>query len=79
MSEDILGELVYKTLHDKSFREGALKDLEGTLAEYHFLKRLTAEELSAVRAFHAQTQGLSPDEINHRLMENATARKQGAA
>lgn len=79
MSEDILGELVNKTLNDKSFRESAFKDLEGTLAKHHYLERLTPEELSAVREFHAQSRGLNSDEINRRLMENASARKQGAA
>ena len=79
MSEDILGELVDKVLNDKGFRESALKDLEGTLVKHHYLKRLTPQELSAIREFHAQNLGLSPDELNLRLMKNASAKKQGGA
>lgn len=78
MSEDILGELVTKVLNDKSFRENAFKDLEGTLAKHHYLQRLTTEELAAVREFYIQSRGLSQDELNHRLMEGTRA-KQGAA
>lgn len=78
MSEDILGELVSRALNDKSFRESAFKDLEGTLKKHQYLQRLTAEELTAVREFYAQSQGLGPDELNRRLLEGART-KQGAA
>lgn len=59
MSEDMSGELVEKVLHDEAFKESALRDLDGTLAKYGYATRLTTEELSAIRAFHAQSSGLS--------------------
>lgn len=76
MSEDVLGELVQKTLHDKEFKESALRDLDGTLAKYGYTTKLTAEELSAIREFHAQNRGLSPEELHRRLTQGLASKKQ---
>lgn len=77
MSEEILTELVDKIVTDRGFRESALKDLDGALAKYGYSKRLTEEELAAVREFHAQCSGLSLVEVDQKLAGAVQRRKQG--
>ena len=77
MSEDILMELVDKIVTDQGFRESALKDLNSALVKYGYSKRLTEEELSAIREFHAQCSGLSVVEVDQKLAGVIRNRKQG--
>ena len=77
MAEEILVELVNKVVNDKSFRESVLKDLDGTLAKNGYTKKLTDEELSAIREFNVQSRGLSREEMDRRLTDLAQGRMQG--
>jgi hypothetical protein len=65
MRDDVLMELVDKAINDPEFRAKAKTDLQGTLQEYNI--NLTPDELTAVQDFHAQTSGLSDDELNEQL------------
>lgn len=77
MAEEILAELANKVVNDKGFRERILNDLEGTLAKSGYLKKLTDEELSAIREFNIQSRGLNPEELNRRLADVTQSRIQG--
>jgi hypothetical protein len=52
MRDEVLMQLVDKAMTDDAFRTSAVDDLEGTLAAHGF--ELDAEELTAVKEFHAQ-------------------------
>ncbi len=71
---DQLARLVQRALSDRDFVERALADLDATLDAEGFV--LSAEELAAVREFHAEVAGASPDEAIARLAD--TARRQGS-
>lgn len=77
MSEEVLMELADKIVTDQGFRESALEDLNGALEKYGYSKRLTEEELSAIREFHGQCSGLSKVEVDQKLAGAIRSRKQG--
>lgn len=76
MAEDQLAQLVHRTMNDTVFAQRALADLEGTLAAEGI--QLTAEELGAVKEFHAQFAQSTPEQVQSGLASAlaSTARRQ---
>jgi hypothetical protein len=74
MAVDQLSQLVQRGMTDPSFVQRAQTDLDGTLAAEGIV--LSPDEMAAVREFHTEIAGLSPDEVRAQLGD--TNRKQGA-
>jgi hypothetical protein len=68
MRDDVLIQLTDKVMQDAEFRGRLRNDLEGSLAAEGF--QLNDEELSAVRAFHGETAGLSDAELQTALADS---------
>ena len=74
MAVDQLSQLVQRGMTDPTFVQRAQTDLDGTLAAEGIV--LSPDEMAAVREFHTEIAGLSPDEVRAQLGD--TNRKQGA-
>jgi hypothetical protein len=74
VSVDQLSQLVQRGMTDPDFVRRAQTDLAGTLAAEGI--SLDPDEMAAVREFHAEIVGLSPDEVQARLGD--ASRRQGA-
>jgi predicted phosphoribosyltransferase len=74
MAVDQLSQLVQRGMTDPSFVQRAQTDLDGTLAAEGIV--LSPDEMAAVREFHTEIAGLSPDEVRAQLGD--ANRKQGA-
>ena len=75
MAVDQLSLLVQRGMTDPDFVQRAQSDLDGTLAAEGIT--LSPDEMAAVREFHSEIAGLSPDEVRTHLSK--TNRKQGVA
>ena len=77
MRDEVLIQLVDKAMTDPQFRDRALEDLDAALSEHGF--ELEEDELAAVREFHAEVAGKSPEEVDGILKEAASGnrRQQG--
>ena len=73
MAVDQLSLLVQRGMTDPSFVQRAQSDLDGTLAAEGIM--LSPDEMAAVREFHTEIAGLSPDEVRAQLGD--ANRKQG--
>jgi hypothetical protein len=73
MAVDQLSLLVQRGMTDPSFVQRAQTDLDGTLAAEGIM--LSPDEMAAVREFHTEIAGLSPDEVRAQLGD--ANRKQG--
>jgi len=69
MRDEVMMELVDRAMSDQRFRDRARTDLEETLSEHGY--ELTPEELGAVREFQLQTTGMSEEEVDRALAQNA--------
>jgi len=74
VATDQLSQLVQRGMTDPSFVQRAQTDLDGTLAAEGIV--LSPDEMAAVREFHTEIAGLSPDEVRAQLGD--ANRKQGA-
>jgi hypothetical protein len=74
MAVDQLSQLVQRGMTDPSFVQRAQTDLDGTLAAEGIV--LSPDEMTAVREFHTEIAGLSPEEVQARLSDGT--RQQGA-
>ena len=74
MAVDQLSQLVQRGMTDPDFVRRAQTDLDGTLAAEGI--SLSPDEMTAVREFHGEIAGLSPDQVQAHLSE--TNGKQGA-
>ncbi len=61
MRDDVMAQLVDRVMSDSAFREQARTDLDGALAAAGFT--LEADEMTAVREFHASAVDMNDDEL----------------
>lgn len=73
MRDKILMQLVDKAINEPEFRANARKDVEGVLRAYGY--DLTPDEMAAVKAFQAETAGLSDGELDAVLAGNSQRRQ----
>jgi hypothetical protein len=73
MRDQILMQLVDKAISDPEFRANARKNVEGVLRAYGY--DLTPDELGAVKAFQAETAGLSDGDLDSVLAGNSQRRQ----
>lgn len=76
MNDQLLMEIVDKARTDDQFRSKAILDPDGTLEEYGY--EPGPEELEAIRAFHSEHAGKSPDELAE-LLDKAAMRQGGVS
>jgi hypothetical protein len=76
LRENLLRDLASRAATDSEFLKRARKDLEGTLARYHY--HLTAEEMRLVRDLRRQTTGMS-DEALSRTLAGGLERRNGSS
>lgn len=69
MRDEVMMDPVDRAMDDPEFKKKVREDLERTLSEYGY--GLTHEEMEAVKEFEQQTAGITDEEVDRALIQNA--------